>query len=200
MKNLLLTQEEIDKAQSWLIPMPDLALGQGSASGRPVSGESPIERLIDVFKDHASAESESLAQYRHLVAATNDPTVALLMRMVLEDEERHHDLLRRMAISLRNDLRWSRSVDDLPKAPVPAGAASAEMISTTKARILEEREGVRQLRRLARDEKHLYNGLFSLLLEVMAMDSEKHERILRFILRWLEAARRAEAEAVGPAT
>lgn len=42
--------------------------------------------------------------------------------------------------------------------------------------------GARHLRHLARQEPHLYDGLYPLLLETIAPDSEKHATILRYLL------------------
>jgi len=46
------------------------------------------------------------------------------------------------------------------------------------------------MRDLAKHASGLYGGVFSLLLETMARDSEKHERIMRFILQRLSDSRR----------
>jgi len=49
-----------------------------------------------------------------------------------------------------------------------------------------EHEGSRHLRHLARQEPSLYGGLYPLLLETIARDSEKHATILRFLLHRIE--------------
>lgn len=148
---------------------------------------SPTERLLTVLEAHAGAEAESLADYQRLVRSTTDPVVRLLMQMLLDDELHHHRLLERMATTVRDALHWTRSADALPSQPTSERAAADEaLVSTTKARIREEHEGVRHLRELARREGHLGDGLFGLLLEVMAMDGEKHERVLRFLQHRLE--------------
>jgi len=55
----------------------------------------------------------------------------------------------------------------------------------------EEKTGARALRGLAQRERGLGGGLDSLLLEMMAMDSDKHARLLHFVQRRLEARTRA---------
>jgi hypothetical protein len=42
------------------------------------------------------------------------------------------------------------------------------------------------LRHIARQEPQLYDGLYPLLLEAIARDSEKHATILRYLLTRLE--------------
>jgi hypothetical protein len=50
---------------------------------------SPIEQLRDTIDAHARAEAEALGQYEYLATHSGDPVIALVMRLVLEDEERH---------------------------------------------------------------------------------------------------------------
>ena len=159
--------------------------------------ESPVERLLASMESHAAQERDSMDDYRRLAATVGDPVVAMLMQMVLEDEERHHALLQRMALTLHDNLNWTHSSAALPThAPTgagPDGATTREAIAATRAFVDEERQGARYLRKLAHDERDIHGGLFSLLLETMAMDSEKHEHVLRFIqqrLQQLEAESR----------
>jgi nucleotide-binding universal stress UspA family protein len=171
--------------EALLIEGPRPAPEDWSAPGR-----SPVERLLDTIEAHTNAESASLRAYHDLAERTPDPLARLLMGMVLADEERHHTLLQRMAISLRDDINWTHSSGALPIEP-PAGQVAMDVIEATRERIREEQEGVRHARELARGQRGLYDGLFELLLQVMAADSEKHERILRFVLKRLEAAETA---------
>jgi hypothetical protein len=163
--------------------------------------ESPIERLLASMESHATQERESMDDYRRLVETVGDPVVAMLMRLVLEDEERHHALLQRMAVTLHDNLNWTHSSAALPtNAPAAAGQdpkVIQEARETTHAFIDEEREGARYLRKLAHDERDIHGGLFSLLLETMAMDSEKHEHVLRFIQRRLQQQEAESRQAAG---
>ena len=45
----------------------------------------------------------------------------------------------------------------------------------------------RYVRHLARQESDLYHGLYSVLLETIARDIEKHAHVLRYLLRRLES-------------
>jgi hypothetical protein len=171
-------------------PSPALAgvLGSTLYPASPIAEQgTPAERLLEAIESHLAEEVDSLAAYRRLAETGGDPLVALLMRLVIDDEERHHRLLQQMAARLHDGLSWSHSPDALPSGTPVAGAASSEAIAATLAFIREEHEGARELRRLARDEHRFADGLFSLLLETMATDSDKHERILRFILARFEA-------------
>lgn len=151
------------------------------------AGELPlVERVLQALADHEAGEEDAIATYQRM-AADDDPAIAVLMRLVLEDEERHHQLIDRIATSLRDNLNWTHSPNALPAvAPLPGLPPS---ISATTARSLadDERRGARQLRSLARELAQSYDGLLSLLLEMMALDSEKHERVLRYVERRLAA-------------
>jgi hypothetical protein len=107
------------------------------------------------------------------------------MRLILDDEERHHWLLGRIAAGLRDALTWTHSPDALPSAATPPAATSAEVVSLARVLIREEQEGARGLRELAARERGIDGGLDSLVLEIMAHDSEKHARLLQFVERRL---------------
>lgn len=75
-----------------------------------------------------------------------------------------------------------RRLQDVDRLLGEEGAASPDEVVALQAYVCQEEEGARQLRRLAADEKQLCGGLFALLLETMALDSEKHAHILRYLL------------------
>ncbi len=151
------------------------------------NSESPIERLLHAVDVHAAAEADALGQYEYLADASGDPVIALVMRLILDDEVRHHGLLHRMATTLRDALEWTSSPAALPKAGAPTEPVPAAFVQLAHALVEEERTGARALRRLAEQEKDINGGLDSLLLEMMAMDSEKHARLLQFVQRRLES-------------
>ncbi len=146
-----------------------------------------VDSLLRAFEDHAANEAEALEGYRRLAETTSDPVVALVMHMVLKDEERHHGLMERMATTLRDGLEWRNSADALPLSRPPADASSPEVMDIVRSWIDEERQGARELEKAAADLRELHGGLFSLLLEWMAVDSQKHERAMRFLARRLES-------------
>jgi rubrerythrin len=148
-------------------------------------------RLLDAVDRHASLEVEALGQYEHLAQASGDPVIALVMHLILEDEERHHGLLRRISSTLRDALNWTHSPDALPRATTAPEATDEDLPALARALMDEEKTGAQALRSLAQREKGLGGGLDSLLLEMMAMDSEKHARLLHFVQRRLEACARA---------
>jgi len=165
------------------------------AETRPEHGPAvgTVEYLLQAVERHAAAERQALDQYEYLGTASGDPVVALVMRLILEDEERHHNLLKRIESSLRDALNWTHSIDALPATGQPGAPASNELAGAARALIEEERTGARYIRGLAQLEKGIDSGLHSLLLEMMAVDSEKHARLLEFVYERLAARARQHA-------
>ena len=157
-----------------------ISAGNAHVPSHPSEYDAVPERLLRALEAHAAAEAESVAAYERLANQSGDPLVELLMNLVLEDEHRHHRLLERMAGNLDGG---TPSGDGEGRE----GSAPEEAVLSTRTLIREEREGARYLRHLARQEPRLHDGAYALLLETMARDSEKHEHILRFILRRLES-------------
>jgi rubrerythrin len=146
---------------------------------------SPLVRLLAAFDTHVESETDTIAGYRQLAETTPDPLVALLMHLVLEDEVRHHQLVERMSARLRDSLEWTHSPQALPAGGEAPDAATAEALAAVQGFLHHEQEGARHLRQLAKQSSDLYSGLFELLLDSMARDSEKHARILEFVRRRL---------------
>jgi hypothetical protein len=174
-----------------VVPLDNLLAGISADSTIDIdpSGETYI-RLLAAIDRHATIESQALGQYDYLAQASGDPIIALVMQLILEDEERHHGLLKRISSTLPDALNWTYSPDSLPRATAPA-TSGEDLTSLAGTLIDEEKAGARALRGLAQREKGFGSGLESLLLEMMAMDSEKHARLLRFVEQRLEARARA---------
>jgi rubrerythrin len=143
--------------------------------------QSAVERFLTALESHVGEEAEAVEAYRRLGDQTPDPVVRFLLRLVVEDENRHHRVLERMVGSLRSSLTWTPDLDGLPNTSPTSKPAPAESIAAARAFVDLEHEESRELRRLAHEEQRLGGGLYALLLEMMALDSEKHERIMRFI-------------------
>lgn len=149
------------------------------------------ERLMILLETHMRAEDASLKAYQEMVDATGDSICSFVIKQILEDEEHHHRLQQQMIASLKRGLLGTPQPGVLPGRPVPAGVDLNALIETTKQRIKEEQTGIHELKVLAKQDKRVYSGLFSLLMETMAKDSEKHELMLKFLLKRLEAETRA---------
>ena len=151
---------------------------------------SSIERLRKTVDAHARAEAEALDQYEYLARQAGDPVIALVMRLVLEDEERHHGLLKRIEATLDDALNWTHSPNALPTGE-PTVPQAPELAALAGVLVAEERTGSKILHDLADQQRSLDGGFHSLLIDMMAMDSEKHAMLLQFVQRRLEAQARS---------
>jgi hypothetical protein len=92
---------------------------------------------------------------------------------------------------LRDALNWTHSPAALPDVSLPQQPIARDLAAMTRNLVDEERRGAPMMRDLAEREKGIDAGLDSLLLEMMAMDSEKHARLLQFVQQRLEKRARA---------
>jgi hypothetical protein len=76
--------------------------------------------------------------------------------------------------------------------------AAGETAGIVRGLIRNEHEGARHLRHLARQERARYGGLYPVLLETIARDSEKHAAMLRFLLRRIEERLQCACEQFTP--
>ena len=156
----------------------------------PTTAPSASERLIRALEAHASAEAHDLAVCEELAGRSNDPVLKMLMSLLIDDEQRHQSVLTSMVRRLQEEVDFVASPSALP---VPDGTASEpELGAALRALIRDEHEAARHLRHLARQEPDLYQGLYPLLLEAIARDSEKHATILRYLLVRNEQAPREQ--------
>jgi rubrerythrin len=151
-----------------------------------------VEWLLQAIERHAASEADALDLYARIADESGDPVVALVMRLILDDELRHHSLLKRIESSLRDALDWSHSPSALPSSTVPRQALPDGLAHVARELVEEERTGARKMRELASKERGIDDGLHSLLLEMMALDSEKHAHLLTYVQRRLAARSRLQ--------
>lgn len=173
-------------AEAWLNPLA------------ATPGPSLSERLIRGLEAHVADEAHDIAACEELVGRLGDPIARFLLNMIVDDEQRHHAVMRSMIARLREEVDFTVALGHSVIPPVTAGPPvpdAAEIAGTVRGLIHDEREGARHARHLARQEQAGYEGLYPLLLETIARDSEKHATILQFILRRLE---HSGVETAGP--
>ena len=159
--------------------MPELAsIAATNAWLHPLAPTTPpslSERVIRALEAHASAEAEH----------TSDQVLKLLVGLIADDERRHHSLLQSMVRRLQQEVEFVESATALPVESADS-ADDPELVNTLRSLIRDEHEGARHLRHLARQDPHLYNGLYPVLLETIARDSEKHATMFRYLLLRIE--------------
>ncbi len=171
----------------------------GNASGGDSPSQNAFEHLLTAIEEHAKKEEGAIVSYHTLAADFADPVLAQIMRLLAEDEERHHRVLREMALVVRANVeRWPAAAAPAPHSGLPPRELEAT-ISILREAMRDENSGIRELRSLARTYGDRYGGLLALLFELMALDSRKHARMLRFVTRQLQAERRAGPVIAGDA-
>ncbi len=163
-----------------------MLLGSGAA-GDALSPDqrSAVEQLCDLLETHEDEERELLREYQEAATSGIDAGVDFLMQIILEDEQRHHRLMKKMADDVRQSLIWTHGTQPLP--PITATAEARQvLLRRTKAFLDIEHESLHQLNELQLKVKQLKSGLLELLVQGMRTDTEKHAHILEYIKKQLE--------------
>jgi transposase len=139
----------------------------------------PYERLLKTLRAHSDRESAVLDAYRHLVEGSDDEGVRYLGRLIMHDEERHHEVINEMANRVES---WMQGVDVEPSTPALSPHVDRELLDETRRLIELEHEDAKELRQL-RHELHDAppSSLLPFLVTLMIHDTETHIEILRFI-------------------
>lgn len=154
-----------------------------AVAGLQALGASPdTEELVTRVARHGAEEGALLAEYARLVATASSPAVRYLMELILADERRHHRTLAEMATAMA----WGHFGSG-PATATPAldGAASLdEELARATRRLLEhERQDHTELVRLRRNLRpYAHTTMWTLLVDLMIADTDKHQQILAFVL------------------
>lgn len=131
-------------------------------------------QLSAAFDAHVRSEAHSIEEYERLHDVLDDPGTRFLLNLILEDERRHHALFERLASAARNE-------GDAPPEPQLDADAVAQLAEPTRRYLADEREDRHHLERLRRELGGRHAGLWSLLIELLDLDTQKHVRILEYL-------------------
>ena len=137
------------------------------------------EDLYGLLMDHVRDESDVLARYEALSKASTGH-VQFLLDLIAEDEARHHRLFERWAGTIRDMGLLMESDDVVPglvREPDPEG-----LVAAVDELLAVERRDAHQLKALDKQLKDVRRTtVWPLLVDLMALDTEKHIRILEFL-------------------
>jgi len=137
------------------------------------------QRIVGRLREHMDSEREALTEYARLAEEAPDGHVRFLMRLILEDERRHHQLFAEMADSLEREIE-NRGAGRLPELRRTGDAA--EVRAQTKHLLDLERDDIRELRDLRREVTKVEDTRWwSVLIDIMEADNRKHIAILEFV-------------------
>ena len=138
------------------------------------------------FQAHVREEEQFLDSYRDLVKTIDDPGTRLLVELIIEDEERHHALMARLA----QEARDAADAGSGTAVPWFSAADAARLLEPTERFLEAEREDRQRLRALAGALRPLRDrNVWPLVVELMEIDTRKHVLILRFLRKQISAAR-----------
>lgn len=147
-------------------------------------------RIAHAFAAHVRGESYALQAYAEAAGTTSDAGTRFLLELILEDEERHHEVFRRLSESVAPDVA-SRA---LPGPPSPSGEERTRLTEQVRGFLADERSEAAHLAELHRELRPVEREtMWGLLVDLMALDTSKHVRMLGYLLDRLEAAEAAEA-------
>ena len=150
---------------------------------------SSVEKLLRAFELHEADEKRFLGHYKEVLTSCKNPSIAFLLQLIISDEEKHQAVVHAMASTLRGSLNWSN-----PKDAIGSGFAGLDpetreqLLAFTLEFLREERNGIKEYEKLARQSKDYYNGLFALLIQTLLSDSRKHALILEFLQEQLRGS------------
>ena len=142
---------------------------------------STFDRMMSSFAAHEREERQFLEDYRAVVERHENPLVRFLLQMIMLDEEKHHALVHTITSTLKSDLSWLHSEEELPKLGQISAAEKDDLLKLTRTFIQTEKDGIKEYKALLKQTADCYGGLLNLLIETIIHDSEKHLMILRFM-------------------
>ena len=149
--------------------------------GFPESPEfSSVQRLMNEFQSHAKHEEQWLTTYQATAKEVSDPLIRFLFGLIVDDEQRHHELTRRMITKLKDELAWTRAEGLAPRV-YEIGKKRKQLRSSVEHFLEAEHEGIKEYERLKKESQGLYRDVFALLYTTMIHDSHKHIGILEFL-------------------
>jgi len=153
--------------------------------GVPESPEfSSVQRLMNEFQTHATHEEQWLTDYQAIAKESSDPLIRFLLELIVADEQRHHELTRRMITKLKDELAWTRA-EGLARRVHDKGDKRDQLLVSVERFLEAERKGIKEYERLKKTSQGHYRDVFALLYTTMVHDSHKHIGILEFLRRKL---------------
>jgi len=147
----------------------------------PPVGASPWDRdLWTHLTSHVEAERDLLEEYSAVAEQSKSKAFTYLVKLLIEDEVRHHRIFTELARSLKTEAEL-RSDPIIPNMDF-VRADRAAVLDATKRLLANEEQDARELKRLQRELREVKDtSLWSLLVDLMQRDTQKHIAILRFV-------------------
>jgi hypothetical protein len=146
------------------------------------AGPSAWERdLFAHVTSHVEAESGLLKEYSAVAQQTESKAFGYLVNLLIDDEIRHHRIFTQLAESIRTVAELGREEPIIPYMDFHR-ADPAVVLNGARQLLEREEQDARELKRLQREMRDVKDtSLWSLLVDLMQRDTQKHIAILRFV-------------------
>jgi hypothetical protein len=140
--------------------------------------------ILALLESHGAREGEALDAYKRVAEGSDaGAAVRYLVGLILEDEERHHQVFAEMANQIRS-IVWE--VDVEPRVPAMTPRDDPQLLAETRRLLAFEKGDAKELRELRRALRHSPpSSLHPLLVDLMRHDTAKHIAILEHIQKRL---------------
>ena len=152
-----------------------------ATSERLVGASVSDQELYDHLTQHVQNERSVLETYVAAAEATDSKALAYVVKLLIDDERRHHMLFTELADSLKHDAEFHSGDPTIPRLDFNRvnGPAVREL---TDQLIDREQADLQELKKLQKDIRDIKDTtLWSLLVELMQRDTDKHIAMLRFV-------------------
>jgi hypothetical protein len=145
------------------------------------------QALYDHIVAHEENERELLVEYQQAANELDSPAFRYLVSLIVEDEIRHHRLLRELAGSLQVDAGTHPGDPAVPRLG-NWGHDPRRVVELSDRLVAHEEMDRQQLHRLSREMDPVRDTtLWALLIKMMELDTAKHTEVLNFIRRQARA-------------
>ena len=145
----------------------------------PVPDLTSDAQALETLRAHDERERAILASYRHLIDESSDEGVRYLGALIIEDEERHHQMINEMVNRIDSSIH---GVSVEPSTPSLSPRVDRALLDETRQLIALERQDAKELRLLQKELRYApATSLLPLLVKLMLHDTARHIEILRFI-------------------
>ena len=137
--------------------------------------------ILHMLRNHGAREGAALEAYqRAFEESSTSEGVRYLIRLILDDEQRHHEVFAEMANALQS------FVEEMPVEPRVPGLAprrDAALLEVTRRLLALEKDDAKELRQLRKSLRGAPKSmLHPLLVDLMRHDTAKHIAILEHIV------------------
>jgi rubrerythrin len=149
----------------------------------PVGASDWDTELFAMLRSHVAKERSLLGEYVLAAKETNSRALAYLVDLLIQDERRHHRIFIDMAASLKAEAELNEEGPVVPRVDFDRANASA-VIDVTDRLLANEKDDLRELKRIKQMMGSVEGTtLWTLLIDIMERDTDKHIAILRFANR-----------------